>query len=165
MQAQASALLEWSSAGQYDCICIKYSFGHIHKVSHTAWLQHLANAGSEEECQRICTARLLGEQMTSLPPLANPSSLPTCNYFVPPSMHRIEALWGLAKWARENCNLNEYVGCCKCARVQQPIHINQTQGNSGIQVDVNKTAGHVLSPPVHLDDGGMDNHDTQFTST
>ncbi|KAI6094055.1 hypothetical protein EV401DRAFT_1896508 [Pisolithus croceorrhizus] len=132
MQAQASALLERSTGSQYDCVCIKYGFGHIHKVSHTAWLQHLANASSEEECQRIRTARLLGEWMTSLPPLANPSSPPTRNYSVPPSVRRIEALRGLAKRARENRDPNEYVGRRKHARVQQPIHINQTEEDSRI---------------------------------
>ncbi|KIK20251.1 hypothetical protein PISMIDRAFT_13141 [Pisolithus microcarpus 441] len=156
MQAQASAPLEWPTRGQYDCICIKYSFGHIHKVSHTAWLQHLANASSEEEHQQIRTARLLGEQMMSLPPLAIPSSPPTHNYSVPPSMLRIEALQGLAKQAREDHDPNKYVGCHKHARSKQPIHLTQDEDNSGLQPDVDETSGPMLSQPVHPDNGGID---------
>ncbi|KIK11164.1 hypothetical protein PISMIDRAFT_43836, partial [Pisolithus microcarpus 441] len=63
---------------QYDCVCIKYSYGQIHKVCPTAWQQHLASAGSEEERHRIHAARLLGEQVTSLPPLAEHAFPPDC---------------------------------------------------------------------------------------
>ncbi|KAI6013382.1 hypothetical protein PISMIDRAFT_9512 [Pisolithus microcarpus 441] len=161
MQAQASAILEWPTGGQYDCICIKYGFGCIHKVSHSTWLQHLANVSLEEECQRIRSARLLGERITSLPPLANSSPPPNCNLSVPPSIRRIEALWGLAKWARENCDPNKHVGRRKRARLKQPTDINQNEDSSRIQMDANKTAGHVLSQPAHPGDGAMDVNDPQ----
>ncbi|KIK26932.1 hypothetical protein PISMIDRAFT_8486 [Pisolithus microcarpus 441] len=161
MQAQASAILERPTGGQYDCVCIKYSFRRIHKVSHSTWLQHLANASSEEECQRICSARLLGEQITSLPPLANSSPPPNRNLSVPPSVRRIEALRGLAKRARENRDPNEHVGRRKRARLKQPTDINQNEDSSGIQMDANETAGHVLSQPAHPGDGAMDVNDPQ----
>ncbi|KIK14677.1 hypothetical protein PISMIDRAFT_17120 [Pisolithus microcarpus 441] len=161
MQAQASAILERPTGGQYDCVCIKYGFGCIHKVSHSTWLQHLANASSEEECQRIRSARLLGERIMSLPPLANSSPPPNRNLSVPPSIRRIEALRGLAKQARENRDLNEHVGRCKRARLKQPTDINQNEDSSGIQMDANETAGHVLSQPAHPGDGAMDVNDLQ----
>ena len=120
MQAIASALLEHPTGHQYDCMCLKYGFGRIHKVSHTAWNQHLANAGSEDERHRIRMARLLGERMTSLPPPTKHSSPPDCDYSVPPGVRRAEARRGLAKRAREARDLSEHVGRCKRARVKQP---------------------------------------------
>ena len=120
MQAIASTLLEHPTGRQYDCMCLKYGFGRIHKVSHTAWNQHLANAGSEDKRHRICMARLLGEWMTSLPPPTKHSSLPDHNYSVSPGVHRAEACRGLAKWAREARDLSEHVGRHKHARVKQP---------------------------------------------
>ncbi|KAI6019341.1 hypothetical protein PISMIDRAFT_10720 [Pisolithus microcarpus 441] len=104
MQAQASAILERPTGGQYDCVCIN--------------------------------ARLLGEQITSLPPLANSSPPPNCNLSVPPSVRRIKALRGLAKRARENRNPNEHVGRRKRARLKQPTDINQNEDSSGIQVSI-----------------------------
>ncbi|KAI6007028.1 hypothetical protein EDD15DRAFT_2394684 [Pisolithus albus] len=153
------APLERPTGGQYDCVCNKYGFGRIHKVSHTAWLQHLANVSSEEERQRIRTARLLGEWMTSLPPLAIPSLPPTRDYSVPPSVLRNEALRGLAKRAREDRDPNEYVGRRKRARSKQPTHLNQNEDSSGLQPDVDETSG--LLQPVHPDDSGMDANDIQ----
>ncbi|KAI6031148.1 hypothetical protein PISMIDRAFT_442908 [Pisolithus microcarpus 441] len=93
---------EQSTARQlYDCVCTKHGYGRIHKVSHTAWQQHLASASSEEECRRIRTARLLGERMTSLPPLAKHSFPPDYRHSVPPSVRRAEARRGLATRCRE----------------------------------------------------------------
>ena len=57
----------------------------------TAWYQHLASTCTEEECQCIQTARLLGDQIASLPPLTKPSSTPNCDYSVPPSIWRANA--------------------------------------------------------------------------
>ncbi|KIO08145.1 hypothetical protein M404DRAFT_133917, partial [Pisolithus tinctorius Marx 270] len=81
---------EQPTGRQYDCVCIKYGFGRLHKVSHTAWHQHLASASSEEERQRICTVRLLGERISSLPTLTASSPLDRDNS-VPPSLRRAEA--------------------------------------------------------------------------
>ena len=120
MQAIASTLLEHPTGRQYDCMCLKYGFGRIHKVSHTAWNQHLANAGSEDERHCIRMARLLGERMTSLPPPTKHSSPPDRNYSVSPGVRRAEACRGLAKRAREACDLSEHVGWHKRARVKQP---------------------------------------------
>ena len=136
-------LLTWppqissSPRRQYDCVCLKYGSGHLHKVSHTAWYQHLASACTEEECQRIQTARVLADQIASLPPLTRPSSTPDRDYSVPPSIRRAEARRGLAKRARENHDPNEYVGQRKCARVriQQPIE-HAGPSNSGDQVSI-----------------------------
>ena len=50
---------------QYDCVCLKYGSGKPHKISHTAWYQHLASACMEEERQCIRTARLLGDRIAS----------------------------------------------------------------------------------------------------
>jgi len=97
MQATVSTLLENPTGCQYDCVCLKYGFRHTHKVSHTAWNQHLANAGSEDERHQICMARLLGERITSLPPSVKHSSLPDPDHSVPTSVHRAEARRGLAK--------------------------------------------------------------------
>jgi len=120
MQVMASALLEHPTGRQYDCVCLKYGFGRTHKVSHTAWNQHLANAGSEDERHRIRMARLLGEQMTSLPPPTKYSSPPDRDYSVPPGVRRAEARRGLAKQAREARDPSEHVGRRKRARVKQP---------------------------------------------
>ena len=106
----ASPDLEQPPRRQYDCVCLKYGSGHLSKVSHTAWYQHLASACTEEERQQIQTARVLADQIASLPPLIRPSSTPDRNYSVPPSIWRAEACRGLAKRARENRDPNEYVG-------------------------------------------------------
>ncbi|KAI5992517.1 hypothetical protein EDD15DRAFT_2368278 [Pisolithus albus] len=131
MQAQTSAPPLQPTGQQYDCVCIKYGFGRLHKVSHVAWKQHLANASSEEERQRIRTARLLGERITSLPPLPEPLSPPDRNHFVPPSVRRAEARRGLAKRAREDRDPNEYVGHRKHVRKKQSNDPNQTDVPSG----------------------------------
>ena len=136
-------LLTWppqissSPRRQYDCVCLKYGSGHLHKVSHTAWYQHLASTCTEEERQHIQTARVLADRIESLPPLTRPSSTPNRDYLVPPSIWRAETCQGLAKWARENRDPNEYVGRRKCARVriQQPIE-QAGPSNSGDQVSI-----------------------------
>ncbi|KAL4072402.1 hypothetical protein V8B97DRAFT_1857909, partial [Scleroderma yunnanense] len=110
MQAQASTPLKQPTGHQYNCICIKYRFGWLHMVSQTAWHQHLTSAGLEEECQHICTVRLLGDHMASLPPLTAASLPFDHGYSMPPSVHRAQACRGLAKQARENQDLNQYVG-------------------------------------------------------
>ncbi|KIM50461.1 hypothetical protein SCLCIDRAFT_145454, partial [Scleroderma citrinum Foug A] len=104
----ASPDLEQPPRRQYDCVCLKYGSGHLHKVSHTAWYQHLASACTEEEHQCIQTARVLADRIASLPPLTRPSLTPDRDYSVPPSVRRAEARQGLAKRARENRNPNEY---------------------------------------------------------
>ena len=76
---------------QYDCVCLKFRSGHLHKVSHTQWDQHLASMHMEEERQHIQTVRLLGDQIESLLPPIKPSSTPNCDYSVPPSIQRAEA--------------------------------------------------------------------------
>ena len=123
---------------QYDCVCLKYGSGKPHKISHTAWYQHLASACTEEEHQCIQTARLLGDRIASPPPLTKPSSIPDHDYSVPPSVRRAEACQGLAKRARENHDPNEYVGRWKCARVrvQQPINLEAGPSNYGDQVSI-----------------------------
>jgi len=111
--------------------------GQLHRVSHTAWYQHLASACTEEECQHIQTARLLGDRIASLPPLTKPSSTPDRDYLVPPSARRADTRQGLAKRARENRDPNEYVGRRKCVhvRVQQPIE-QAGPSNYGDQVSI-----------------------------
>ncbi|KIK18625.1 hypothetical protein PISMIDRAFT_14248 [Pisolithus microcarpus 441] len=92
----------------------------------------------------------------------SPSSPPGCDYSVPPSIHRAEARWGLAKRAREDHNLNGYVGCHKCARVKQPIDPKQIEDNSGIQTDTNEMAssneneGDQGSPNPQVDEDPVD---------
>ncbi|KIM61822.1 hypothetical protein SCLCIDRAFT_25489 [Scleroderma citrinum Foug A] len=115
----ASPDLEQPPRRQYDCVCLKYGSGHLHKVSHTAWYQHLASACTEEEHQRIQTVRVLADRIASLPPLTRPSSTPDRNY----------------SRARENRDPNEYVGRqkCACVRIQQPIE-QAGPSNSGDQV-------------------------------
>lgn len=83
---RTSALLEEPPGRQYSYTCLKYRFGQTQKVFHTAWQQHLANAGSEEERHRIRVTRLLREEMPGLPPLAKSSSLPDRDYLVPPGV-------------------------------------------------------------------------------
>ena len=83
---QASALLEEPPGRQYSYTCLKYRFGQTQKVFHTAWQQHLTNAGSEEERHRIRVTRLLRGEMPGLPPLAKSSSLPDRDYLVPPGV-------------------------------------------------------------------------------
>ncbi|KAI6095854.1 WD40-repeat-containing domain protein [Pisolithus sp. B1] len=163
MQAQVSQLLQQPTGHQYDCVCIKYGCGQVHKVSHVAWQHHLANASSEEEHQCICAACLLGDQATTLPPLASPSAPPDRNHSVPPSVHRIEALRGLSKRVREDRNPNEYVGRRKRAHAKQPTDTSHAEANSGIQMDTNETAGPSLSQPVQPD-GGMNNYHPQVDS-
>ncbi|KAI6033977.1 hypothetical protein PISMIDRAFT_18815 [Pisolithus microcarpus 441] len=114
--------------------------------------------GGQYDC--VCI-KLLGERITSLPPLANSSPPPNRNLSVPPSVRRIEALRGLAKQARENRNPNEHVGRHKRARLKQPTDINQNEDSSGIQMDANEMAGHVLSQPAHPGNGAMDVNDPQ----
>ncbi|KAI5997084.1 hypothetical protein EDD15DRAFT_2247767 [Pisolithus albus] len=118
----------------YDCVCIKHGYGRIHKVSHTAWQQHLASAGSEEERHRIHAARLLGERITSLPPLAEHAFPLDSSSSVPRSVRRAEARRGLATRAREDRDPTEYVGRRKRARLKQPIRTNQNEADSGQQV-------------------------------
>jgi len=132
-----SSYPEQSPRRQYDCVCLKYGCGQPHRVSHTAWYQHLASACMEEEHQYIQAARLLGDQIASLPPLTKPSSTPDRDYSVPPSVRRANARRGLAKQARENHNPNEYVGQWKCVRVrvQQPIE-QAGPSNYGDQVSI-----------------------------
>ena len=122
---------------QYDCVCLKHGSGELHRVSHTAWYQHLATASTEEERQHIQTARLLGDQIASLSSLIKLSSTPDRDYSVPPSVRRAEARRGLAKRARENRDPDEYVGRRKCARVrvQQPIE-QAGPSTSGYQVSI-----------------------------
>ncbi|KIK19820.1 hypothetical protein PISMIDRAFT_13390, partial [Pisolithus microcarpus 441] len=128
-------LLSQPPGRQYDCICTKHGFGRLHRVSHTAWHLHLASAGSEEERQKIRTARLLGERVASLPPVPGSSSLLDQ---VPPSIRRAEARRGLAKRAREDQDPNEYVGRRKRARVQQSVDVQyQTETDSGGQIFMN----------------------------
>ena len=126
------------SRRQYDCVCLKYRSGKPHKISHTAWYQHFASTCTEEEHQHIRTARLLGDRIASPPPLTKPSSIPNRDYSVPPSVRRAEARRGLAKWARENHDPNEYMGRRKCAHVcvQQPIDSEAGPSNSGDQVSI-----------------------------
>ncbi|KIM58426.1 hypothetical protein SCLCIDRAFT_28085 [Scleroderma citrinum Foug A] len=131
---------------QYDCICLKYGSGHLHKVSHTVWYQHLASMCTEEEYQRIQTARVLGDQIASLPPLTKPSSTPNHNYS-----------------ARENRDPNEYVGQWKCACVciQQPFE-QAGPSNHGDQA-----ANPLPSQAAHQDDGeflDFDDRDSIFSS-
>ncbi|KIK15154.1 hypothetical protein PISMIDRAFT_16719 [Pisolithus microcarpus 441] len=114
-----------------------------------AWQQHLASAGSEEEHHRIHAARLLGERITSLPPLAEHAFPPDCRSSAPPSVRRAEARWGLATRAREDRDPNEYVGRHKCARVQQLIWTNQNEVDSRLQTGVDETA-------THSDESGLD---------
>ncbi|KAI6097117.1 hypothetical protein EDD16DRAFT_1527738 [Pisolithus croceorrhizus] len=124
MQAQASKVLKQSTGGQYYCVCIKSGFRCIHKVSHMAWLKHLANASSEEEHQQIHTTRLLGEQITSLPPLANPSLPLTHNYSAPLSVHMIEALQGLTNGLPTSVTLKLIPGYSKMVGnwLSQPVY-------------------------------------------
>ncbi|KAI6096283.1 hypothetical protein EDD16DRAFT_1720038 [Pisolithus croceorrhizus] len=149
----ASELPQQPTRRQYDCVCIKYGFGQLHKVSRITWQQNFASTSLEDECQCIYAARLLGDRITSLPPLVSPSSPPSHDYSAPPSICRAEAHQGLAKWAREDRDPNGYVGCCKRAHVKQSIDINQIEDNSGTQANPNETAGHSLSQPVHLHEG------------
>ncbi|KAI6119697.1 hypothetical protein EDD17DRAFT_1512507 [Pisolithus thermaeus] len=65
----ASELPQQPTRCQYDCVCIKYGFGQLHKVPHVTWQQLFTSASSEDEHQHMYTARLLGDQITSLPPL------------------------------------------------------------------------------------------------
>ncbi|KAL4080256.1 hypothetical protein V8B97DRAFT_1914317 [Scleroderma yunnanense] len=169
MQAWASTPLKQPTGCQYDCICIKYRLKQLHKVSHTAWNQHLASMGSEEEHQHIHTARLFGDHMASLPPLTAASSPFDHGYSAPPSVHRAEACRGLAKWARENQDLNQYVGHCKPAHVQHPNpSLDQTDTNSGDQIGDNDLTGPSFSQPqsvpqpAHLDKGELDAHNFQL---
>jgi len=122
---------------QYDCVCLKFGSGQPHRVSHTAWYQHLASACTQEERQCIQNARLWGHRIESLPPLTKPSSTPDRDHSVPSSVRRADARRGLAKRARENRDPNEYVGRRKCARVrmQQPIE-QAGPSNYGDQVSI-----------------------------
>ncbi|KAI6158237.1 hypothetical protein BKA82DRAFT_4010333 [Pisolithus tinctorius] len=137
---------EQPTGRQYDCVCIKYGFGRLHKVSHTAWHQHLASASSEEERQCIRTARLLGECISSLPTLTASSPL-DCDNSVPPSLRRAEAHRGLAQRARENQDPNHYVGQRKRPRMQ---------ANSERLTGDDETAGCSLSQPAFPDQGDPD---------
>ncbi|KAI5997037.1 hypothetical protein EDD15DRAFT_2412710 [Pisolithus albus] len=147
----ASASSLQATGQKYDCVCIKYGFGRLHKISHVAWKQHLASASSEEERQRIRSARLLGERITSLPILSDPLSPPDRNSSVPPSVRRAEARRGLAKRAREGRDPNEYVGRRKQARTKRSNNDGQT-----VRTDANEPA-----MPLHLAEGEPDTPNTQ----
>ncbi|KIN93210.1 hypothetical protein M404DRAFT_100342, partial [Pisolithus tinctorius Marx 270] len=79
---------------QYNCICTKYGFGHLHKVSTcTTWLQHLNEAPTNEERKRIHLARLLGEHVSNIPAApGTPDSPQAFDDSVPPSVCRAENL-------------------------------------------------------------------------
>ncbi|KAI5991402.1 hypothetical protein EDD15DRAFT_2368765 [Pisolithus albus] len=158
MQAENTELPQLPTGHRYDCVCIKYGCGQVHKVSHVTWQHHLATASSEEERRCIHAAHLLGDRMATLPPLANSSLSPDRNHSVPPSVRRIEALRGLAKRAREDCDPNEYVGHHKHACARWPTGTSHIEVNSRIQGDANETAGPLLSQTVRTGDAEMDNY-------
>ena len=70
---------------QYDCVCLKYGSGKPHKISHTAWYQHLASACTEEERQRIQTVRLLGDRIVSPHLSPNLHRYPIMTTWCPPA--------------------------------------------------------------------------------
>ncbi|KIO04827.1 hypothetical protein M404DRAFT_142201, partial [Pisolithus tinctorius Marx 270] len=55
---QATSL---NASTHFLCVCKKYNFGRPHPVSHSTWYQHINEAETDEEKQRIQSAKCLDE--------------------------------------------------------------------------------------------------------
>ncbi|KAI6018639.1 hypothetical protein BKA83DRAFT_4127793 [Pisolithus microcarpus] len=147
------------------CVAEHYIALHARKAmllqSSSSLLEANTTASVSSTASDIFTKFLIQHGCNILPILRVFLLLPILHHHQITIFLFLQRVRGLAKQARENRNLNEHVGHCKCARLKQPTDINQNEDSSGIQMDANETAGHVLSQPPHPGDGAMDVNDPQ----
>lgn len=92
-------------AARCVCVCSKYNYGLPHEVSSATWYRHLDEATTQEEKQRIRSARALGvltlTQTLSKSPDSESSAADTSES-VSRGARRAETLRALAQRARES---------------------------------------------------------------
>ncbi|KAG1823586.1 uncharacterized protein BJ212DRAFT_1476454 [Suillus subaureus] len=112
-----------SSSAKFICVCSKHNFGRPHNVSRSTWYEHIQQAETTAEKDRIRSAQALNipdidSAILNLPPLsgqpAQGSSSGQC-----PSDCRAVMIRALAKIAQENA-VSKCTGCHKCAWISEP---------------------------------------------
>ncbi|KAG1866996.1 hypothetical protein C8R48DRAFT_599867, partial [Suillus tomentosus] len=93
------------AGARFFCVCTKYNHGQPHEVSYTSWYRHLNEATTEEEKQKMHTAKAFGLEALTIPD--------------PPA----QASGKLAKRARESADSQRFVGRRKRAKTVQPEQV------------------------------------------
>jgi len=114
LPSSSSQLIEATS--RYLCICNRYNNGLPHEVSSATLYCHLDEATTEEEKQRICSAKALGSIALTLsnPPI--PQSFAT-DTPLSRGARRAETLRALVQRARESEGSNHRAGRRKRAKL------------------------------------------------
>ncbi|KAG1745050.1 uncharacterized protein EDB91DRAFT_1345885, partial [Suillus paluster] len=121
---------------RFLCVCTKYNRGQPHEVSYTSWYRHLNEATTEEEKQKMHTAKAFGLKVL---PISDPSvqASGSSGHPVPStggledvpagdvhdmslsaSARRAATLRALAKRARESADSQRFVGRRKRAKTE-----------------------------------------------